>query len=173
MAHREYNKILSERVFVEFEALQEADLLVQGDRILVADNTRADVNDGEVVGKTGLTLTLSQPMTFISGKTYKIFLQIFDGTVESITITAGATPYQVVLATAPSQNLVYDSDKYAKTTYLIVANDDVREKAFLVQEKTPQSNFTSKIKCVNYSDAYYNNDKDYIDGVIDINGNIL
>lgn len=173
LAWREYNKILHERFYVEFEALQEADLLVVRDRILVADNTRADVIDGEIVNKNGLILTLSQPMIFSPGKTYKIFLQMPSGFVESITITAGSNEYDVVLAIAPSEQLVYGADKYAKTTYLIVANDDAREKAFIVQEKTPQSSFTSKLKCVNYDNRYYDNDKDYENGVIDINGNVI
>ncbi len=173
LAWREYNKILHERVLVEFDALQEANLLVVRDRILIADNTRADVIDGEIVDKSGLTLTLSQSMTFVSGKTYKIFLQLPSGQVESITITAGADAYKVVLGTAPSEALVYGADKYASTTYLIVANDDVREKAFLLQEKTEQSNFISKIKCVNYDDRYYQNDKDYENEIIDINGNVI
>ena len=62
---------------------------------------------------------------------------------------------------------------YAKTTYMIVGDDDTREKAFLMTEKEPQSNFTFIVRAVNYDSRYYANDNDYINGVIDINGNTI
>lgn len=59
-AWRVWNKIRYQNVTVEFEATQEADLLVVLDRILVADNTRPETQDGEVIAQNGLELTLSQ-----------------------------------------------------------------------------------------------------------------
>lgn len=62
-AARYWNKLKHQNIATEFEATQEADLLLLSDRILVADNTRPDVNEGEVEDQVGLTLTLSQPVT--------------------------------------------------------------------------------------------------------------
>lgn len=59
-AYRIWNKMKYQNVSVEFEATQEADLLVQMDRILVADNTRADTVDGDILEQNGLELTLSR-----------------------------------------------------------------------------------------------------------------
>jgi hypothetical protein len=172
-AWRAYQKIIYQNTIVEFEALQESDLLVRNDRILVADNVRSNTQDGEVVAVSGLTLTLSQPYTFEIGKSYIIFLQHYDATIESIAITAGSSEYEAVLSDAPRLTLSTDSAYYAKTVYWIVADDDIRIKSFLISEKEAQSNFTNILKCVNYNDDFYVKDKDYINNIIDINGNEL
>ena len=101
-AHRVWNKIQYQNTLVDFEATQEADLLVTNDRILVVDNTRTGTQDGEVTAVNMLELTLSQDVTFAGGGvTYTIFLQHIDGTIESIGITAGTADNKVVLANAP------------------------------------------------------------------------
>lgn len=86
-AWRAWNKIRYQAIETEFEATQEADLLVIQDRILVADNTRPETQDGEVVAQEGLMLQLSQPITFKDGVNYTIFLQLPDGTVQAIPVT--------------------------------------------------------------------------------------
>ena len=173
-AHRAWNKIQYQNTLVDFEATQEADLLVTNDRILVADNTRTGTQDGEVTAVNVLELTLSQDVTFAGGGvTYTIFLQHIDGTVESIGITAGTADNKVVLANAPRLSLVTDQNKYARTGYNIVASNDARGTAFLVTEKQPNDNFTSRVGAVNYSDKYYTQDNDYLTGVVDIDGDAI
>ena len=173
-AHRAWNKIQYQNTLVDFEATQEADLLVTNDRILVADNTRTGTQDGEVTAVNVLELTLSQDVTFAGGGvTYTIFLQHVDGTVESIGITAGTADNKVVLANAPRLSLVTDQNKYARTGYNIVASNDARGTAFLVTEKQPNDNFTSRVGAVNYSDKYYTQDNDYLTGVVDIDGDAI
>jgi hypothetical protein len=118
---RLYQKLIYQNTTVEFEATQEAASCVRMERIAVADNTRPDTQDGEVVAQAGLILTLSQPVNFISGSyTYIIYLQHYDDSVESIGITPGSDEYKVVLATAPTLPCVVDNDSFAKTTYIIV-----------------------------------------------------
>ncbi len=158
-AYRVYNKIQYQNTATEFEATQEASTIILKDRILVADNTRPFTQDGEVLAQNVLELTLSQPVTFEVGKTYVIFLQLYDGTVQSIPITAGSTNKKVILSYAPSLSLVTDDEMYAKTTYIIVANDNPRTNAFLVSEKEPKNNFEYTIRAVNYSPLYYQNDE--------------
>lgn len=172
-AWRAWNKIRYQNVITEFEATQEADLLVQQDRILVADNTRSGIQDGEVIGQTVLEIELSQPVVMQTGINYNIFLQLCDGTVESMPITAGRTNRHVVLSRAPRIPLAIDDGLYARAGYIIVGDDEPRENAFLLVEKNPQSNFTSTVKAVNYDARYYSADKDYVNGVVNSNGDYL
>lgn len=166
-AWRIWNKMRYQHVAVDFEATQEADLLVIQDRILVADNTRPDTLDGEVSGQNGLELILSQNATFNEDVEYSIFIQHVDGTTESIEITPGSAANRVVLAHAPKAPLALEKELYARATFIIVGSDNTREKAFLVTEKEPQSNFTTQVNAINYDARYYNKDKSYINGEMD------
>lgn len=167
-AWRIWNKIRYQNVATEFDATQEADLVVIGDRVLVADNTRPGTQDGEVVGQTGLALTLSQPVV-VTGNDV-IFLQHVDGTVEAIDITPGSNEYEVILDYAPKSSLATDADLYARATYIIAKADNPRESAFIVTEREPQDRFTSSIKAISYSDRYYQNDGAHIAGDVDEDG---
>lgn len=169
---RLYYKLTRQNTLVQFDATSEAALSVLNDRILVADNTRQDVQDGDVFDQTALQLTLSQNVTFIAGLNYTIFLQHPDETVEAIAITAGANPNQVVLATAPTTPCVVDIQKYARTTYLIVNDALTRSAAFLLTEKAAKDNQTYEVKAVNYDDNYYLNDNNFVTNV-DVNQLVL
>ena len=92
-AWRHYYRMLYQTETVTFDATEEASLLVHQNRILVADNTRADTIDGEVQDQEVLQLTLSQPAVLDPAKNWNIFLQHYDGTTESIP----ATPVPEVL----------------------------------------------------------------------------
>lgn len=172
-AWRAWNKIKHQNVITEFQATQEADLLVPQDRILVADNTRSGMQDGEVRNQTVLEVELSQPVVMQTGINYNIFLQLCDGTVESMSIAAGRTNRHVILSRAPRIPLAIEDGLYARAGYIIVGDDEPRENAFLLVEKNPQSNFTSTVRAVNYDDRYYSADKDYVSGVVNSNGDYL
>jgi hypothetical protein len=169
-AWRAWNKILYQNTITEFTATQEADLLVQSDRVLIADNTRGTTQDGEVVGQNVLQLELSQPVQFTSGVNYTIFLQHTDGTVESLGVTGTADPYKVVLAQAPRLPLALDPSLYARTGFILIGDNEPRGSAFLLVEKEPQTNFTSTVRAVNYDARYYGQDKDFINGVVNASG---
>lgn len=171
LAARLYNKLLYQNTITQFNATQEASLCILQERILVADNTRPDTQDGEVTDANALILTLSQPVKFVGGRLYTIFLQHYDGTVESLAITAGPAPNQVVLAGAPLLPCVTDPTMFAKTTYIIVDNAPQRATAFLVSEKVPQGGMVYQIKAANYDDRYYGNDQDFALAHIVWNGN--
>ncbi|MFA5409690.1 MAG: host specificity factor TipJ family phage tail protein, partial [Bacilli bacterium] len=161
---RLYQKLLYQNEVTHFDATSEAALCIIGDRILVADNTRSGVQDGEVLAQNGLELTLSQPVTFSEASpapNYSIFLQLYDGSVESIAITPGEAADKVILSEAPSLPLVLDEAKYARTTYMIVSEEEEDRAAFLVQEKDAKKGGIYGIKAVNYDDRYYAHDQDY------------
>lgn len=172
-AHRAWGKARFKNTICEFEATQEANLLVRGEKILVADNTRAETWDGEVIAKTGFTLTLSQNFEFEVGETYSIFLQLADATIQSIAITPGTMSNEVVLATNPSMALAIGDSLYASCVYEIVKNAFPRKRIFVIENKEPVTNFNSVVTAYNYDERYYEKDTDYIDEVVDLNGNLL
>lgn len=165
-AWRAWQKIVYQNTTTEFEATQEADLLIVGERILVADNTRADTQDGQIVGQSGLTLTLSQPMKLQEGVGYTIFIQHVDKTVQAIGIASIAGPSQPILSAPPTSALSLDPDNFAVATYQIVGNNEPRGSAFLLTDKSPKSNLTLTLKAINYDARYYAKDKDLINDVI-------
>lgn len=158
---RLFKKLVAQNTTVQFQGTEEAALLVLQDRILVADNTRSDTQDGDVTDQSVLLLTLSQDVTFDARFNYTIFLQHPDGTVESIPITAGPNTNQVLLSFAPTLPCVIDPAKYARTTYMVVNDAPVRQNAFLLSEKTPKNDKIYEIKAVNYDDDYYIRDNEF------------
>jgi len=172
-AWRIWNKIRYQNVITEFTATQESDLLVKNDRILVANNTRPDTQDGEVLSQNVLQLKLSQNVDLTQYEEHTLFLQLSDGTLDSIPVTAGDKPNKVILSRAPRLPLSLSDDLYARTTFILVGNEDSRENAFLVSEKESQGNFTSVVRAINYDSRYYTNDKDFIDGIVNENGEFV
>ena len=169
-AWREWNTIRYQNSICEFDATHEAVLLIRKERILVADNTRPNTFDGEIVAQLGKNLTLSQPFTFESGKHYTIWLQIVDGTTQSIGISPGVDEYNIVLDGFTNKPLAVDPQFYSRSVYEIVENSSFGQRAYLVDEKSPKESFLTTLKCVNYDDRYYQNDKDYVNGIINSEG---
>lgn len=165
-AWRAWNKIQFQNINIEFDATHEADLTIPTDRILVADNTRPNTQDGEIVRQEGLTVYTSQKLEFADNKSYVAFIQLSDESVQSIPVLKGPTAASMVLTQAPYLPLAVERDFYARTTYILVANDDVRQRAFLVTEKITQDKKTSKIRGANYDARFYQHDKDFINGII-------
>lgn len=161
-AWREWNKLQYQTESVEFDALDESNLLVRNDRILVADNTSIKTQDGEVVAVDGLTLTLSQDVEMQNSVTYYIHLQLQDATVDMIQCLSGEYMNQVILTRAPLQPLVIDEDRYIKTIYQIVAAQDTSSSAFLLTEASPNDEMTNQLTCINYDARYYEKDHSYI-----------
>ena len=159
-AHRIRNRQLYEDTIVEFNATEEASLLIGNDVIICADNTRPETQDGEVLAVDGLTLTTSQNHELGNSGIYSMFLQGVDGTVESIPVISGLNPNQVILSSAPKNPLVTDVDKFARTTYQIVKNDDAKLNRFILTERGSSNNGLYTIQCVNDAPEYYANDQD-------------
>lgn len=171
---REWNKINYQHVVTQFTGLSEAGTLAVLERILVADNVRPQTQDGEVVSQDGLQLTLSQNFVAAVGKDYVIFLQIPDGSTDSIPIVAGSAPNLVILDRPPVSPLALGDDLFRRATYWIVSTDDGREQAFLVSDKEPNDSFTYKVTATNYDARFYQNDTDTPHGnFIDVDQQII
>lgn len=171
-AKRAWNKIRYQNLTTQFDTLQIADMLVLNDRILVADNTRTVSQDGQVLDMTVLTLTLSQPFVFVTGISYTIFLQHTNGSVEAIGITPIDSTH-VVLNSAPALPLALDPELNLRVTYMIAGSSDARVTAFLVSGRTYRDVATRTLTAINYDDRYYQNDYDYQNGIVDINGEFI
>lgn len=171
-AWRAWNKIRYQNTSVEFTALQEAAIVQRNSRVLVADNTRPETQDGDLLGQAGLQLETSQPVTFAPGVAYTIFLQLPDGTVDAVPVSAGVDSHHVVITRAPRVALIFGDEQSVLPTYQIVRNDSPRPDAFLISEREAESNFTYTIRAINYSSLYYANDQlavwlDFVSGYAD------
>ncbi len=166
-AWREWQKIQYQNVAVEFDSTAEAAILTLNDRILIADNTRPDTNDGNIVSQNAVTLELSQPFVPESGEDYTIFIQHFDGSVESLDIGAVNDSTHVTVGSPPRLPLVLDADRYARTTYQIIKNSRVRPSAFLVKEIDPKDSYVVSMQATNYDERFYDHDTDFLTGFFD------
>lgn len=161
-AWREWNKLKYKYVSCEFEALDESELLIRNDRILVADNTVINTQDGEVRGFDALTIYTSQPCIFEDGFTYYVYFQLHDASVDMIQCSAGPHDYSLILSRAPLLPLVVDPDRNVKTLYSLVKADERDKQAFMLEELTPQSQMTNTLKASNYDARFYERDHDFI-----------
>lgn len=161
-AWREWNKLRYKYMSCEIEVLDESELLIRNDRILNADNTVVDTQDGEVESVDGLIIQTSQPCTFDVGSDYFIHLQISNATVDVVPCTAGVDKYHVVLSRPPVQPLVVSDDRYVKTLYTLVRADQTEAQAFMLEELTPQTQMTNTLKASNYDARFYERDHEFI-----------
>jgi len=160
-AWREWNKIKHQHISCQFDALDESEILRRNDKILVANQTRTDTQDGEVKAVDGQILTLSQNVEFKDGEIYFIYLQMPNGSVDSIQISPGIMTNEVILQRVPVQPIVVDKDRYLKTTYIVMRAEDEANSAFMMTELKPQGKMTNSLTCVNYSPRYYEKDHEF------------
>jgi hypothetical protein len=173
---RIFQKLLFQNTTTKFQSTKEAALTINTERVLVADNTRPETQDGEIVGVElgGFVLQLSQKfnmdlLTTYPGITFTIFLQLYDGTVEALDFVPSydGNPYKGLLLSAPSLPLVFEDEKFAKTTYVIVGSEpDTRSDAFIMAEKSPASGQLYDVTAINYDERYYAHDNDVIGDII-------
>lgn len=160
-AWRAWNRLRYQHTTAVFNATAEANLLTLQERVLLADNTRPNAQDGDVLDVDGLELFLSQPVALQAGQEYRIWLQGSDRAVEGIAVTQGQSRRHVVLAHAPRRPLVTDGRAYARTTYVIDDGANGRKAhPFLLTEKgAPDDDTTIPLTCINYDRRYYQNDR--------------
>ncbi|EXE00580.1 putative bacteriophage protein [Acinetobacter baumannii 1291820] len=166
-AYRIWNKMRFQRKSITFDAAPESELLVLRDRIAVADYRNGIHQSGEVVQQEGLILTLSHDVDFIAGKSYVIYLQMADGTVDLIPVTPGSAKNKVVLGRLPNGALKLSPDDFVNTIYTVVNDDTKGSLPYLVAKREPADQFSNTITAINYDERYYLNDKDFIDVPVD------
>jgi hypothetical protein len=158
-ASREYAKLRGQRIMLETTTTLDARALLPNSRIDVVDNTRFMSYDGEVVGQSGLELTLSQDVAFIPATAHSIVLMKRDGSLQSIACTAGSAANKVVLGTAPAEAIVTTYGSAGIRTIYSFAADSARgAMAYLVQELDISDGQYCQIRAINYSADYYAGD---------------
>lgn len=158
-ANREYAKLIGQRLTIETGTTLDARALLPNARIDIVDNTRFKSYDGEVVGQSGFELTLSRDVAFVPATAHSIVLMRRDGTLQSITCTAGSAANKIVLQSLPSEAIVTTYGENGIRTIFSFAADSARgAMAWLVQEVDLSDGQYATLRAINYSDAYYTAD---------------
>lgn len=165
---RMYNKDRHAYKSCEFVAGDESNIVVRTNRITVADQLRADVQQGsvdsiETIGGD-IVLHTTDPVTIEPSGAYTMFIQTINNGVEAIAVTA-RDDYSVKLARLPSGE-ISGTDRVVQAVYQIVSETDDNRDAYLVAQKDPSEGMTNKLLCTNYDDRYYQNDSDFTNGLI-------
>lgn len=164
IANRTWNKLEYGRKAIEFGAYGEADLVTRMDRIAVVDSTVPILCAGEVEAQNNLILSLDYPLPSLDLTALTIHLQLKNGVVDVIDVASIIDEYTVQLARIPMQPLVVDGVTH--TTFAITKPSSSGFDAYLVEEKSASSMFESSITATKYDDRYYQNDTDFINGLI-------
>lgn len=158
LAWRAYNKIVDSNVVAEVEVCHEAMQLTQMARIVMSDSTSIQIEDGEILAASGVNIEVSQPSSVNAGADYTIALQLTDGSVQTLPVTAGIDSRNLVLGSVPAVPLVVNDGAGIRTLYTIARNDFTPPTAFYVQEKSATGKQTYTLTCSNYSHSFYFND---------------
>ena len=158
-ASREYAKLRGQRITLETTTTLDARSVLPNARIDVVDNTRFKSYDGEVVGQTGLELTLSQSVAFTQGQPHSMVLMRRDGSLQSISCTRGSAANKVVLQSLPAEAIVTQHGADGIRTIYSFAADSARgAMAWLVQELDISDGQYCTLRAINYSPDYYAGD---------------
>jgi len=165
---RMYNKDRHAYKSCEFVAGDESNIVVRTNRITVADQLRADVQQGsvdsiETIGGD-IVMHVYGDVNIDPLVPHTMFIQTINNGVEAIAVTARDST-SVKLARLPSGE-ISGTDKAVQAVYQIVSETDDNRDAYLVAQKDPSDGMTNKLLCTNYDDRYYQNDSDFTNGLI-------
>ncbi|WP_352338295.1 host specificity factor TipJ family phage tail protein [Psychrobacter sp. 16-MNA-CIBAN-0192] len=153
-------------------AADESGIVVVNNRIDIANQTRADTQQGSVeslnVNELGqVILSLSSPVDFGAKTQGTIFVQTASATVDNIRCMPGDNQYEVILNRPPNQPISTAWDAVVRATYNLVLHDDVDRDSYIVTAKEPGNNpLSHRLTCINYDAGYYQNDADFKKGLI-------
>lgn len=156
-AYRRYQKNLLKKVTVSFTATEEGVFVLPGRAISVVKGSRVAPQDGYVVAVNGLTLILSQPVTFTPGDDHSLILKKRDGGVQSVAVVPGSHDREVVMLSAP-QEAIYTGNSALKTEFSFGNEARHNAQMILVSTVDPGDDRTVKITGVNYEADFYKYD---------------
>lgn len=156
-AYRQLFRLIHQNTSVELEALAEAGLVGLNQRVLIEDLTKFDVFDGEIIGEDGLIYRTSQPLPPADiNSTFTVFLQLSDGSVRAMPcFPSVGDGHSFQLASPPALPLVTESNLGVRTGYMMIKDQEVNNKAFLIVEKQAKERMLYTLQAVNYSHMYY------------------
>nr|UVX86727.1 MAG: Putative tail protein [Bacteriophage sp.] len=156
-AYRRYQKNLLKKVTVSFTATEEGVFVLPGRAISVVKGSRVAPQDGYVVAVNGLTLTLSQPVTFTPGDDHSLILKKRDGGVQSVAVVPGSHDREVIMLSAP-QEAIYTGNSALKTEFSFGNEARHNAQMILVSTVDPGDDRTVKITGINYEADFYKYD---------------
>lgn len=156
-AYRRYQKNLLKKVTVSFTVTEEGVFVLPGRAISVVKGSRVAPQDGYVVAVNGLTLTLSQPVTFTPGDDHSLILKKRDGGVQSVAVVPGSHDREVIMLSAP-QEAIYTGNSELKTEFSFGNEARHNAQMILVSTVDPGDDRTVKITGINYEADFYKYD---------------
>nr|DAH69270.1 MAG TPA: tail protein [Bacteriophage sp.] len=156
-AYRRYQKNLLKKVTVSFTATEEGIFAMPGRAISVVKGSRVAPQDGYVIAVNGLTLTLSQPVTFTPGDDHSLILKKRDGGVQSVAVVQGSHDREVIMLSAP-QEAIYTGNSALKTEFSFGNEARHNAQMILVSTVDPGDDRTVKITGINYEADFYKYD---------------
>lgn len=153
-AYRALHKMLYQRQSMTVEATQEAELLGSRQRVLVADETKAGTQTGDVIAIDGDRIITSQPVALDGGVEYRVHLQHPDGSTYDRRVITSPSSRELQVAGSLADVQV-DPGAGVRTTYLLLREDAPTPRAFLISSRSSASPMTHQIDAVNYSHMYY------------------
>lgn len=156
-AYRRYQKNLLKKVTVSFTATEEGIFAMPGRAVSVVKGSRMAPQDGYVIAVNGLTLTLSQPVTFTPGDDHSLILKKRDGGAQSVAVVQGSHDREVVMLSAP-QEAIYTGNSALKTEFSFGNEARHNAQMILVSTVDPGDNRTVKITGINYEADFYKYD---------------
>ena len=156
-AYRRYQKNLLKKVTVSFTATEEGIFAMPGRAVSVVKGSRTAPQDGYIIAVNGLTLTLSQPVTFTPGDDHSLILKKRDGGVHSVAVVPGSHDREVIMLSAP-QEAIYTGNSALKTEFSFGNEARHNAQMILVSTVDPGDDRTVKITGINYEADFYKYD---------------
>lgn len=154
-AWRAAHRLQYQNTILEFDSCEEAALSVVKDKVLIADGTGADVQNGEIIRIDGLTVYTSQEVVVSGSSSYTLFIQDVDGTVQSLPVVTDETPNSLILGGAPSGTLVIDADAGIYPKYILSRDQNSISSAYHIKETQFKNRGVYSVIATNYSEGYY------------------
>ena len=155
-AWREYYKLTYGLITYNSELSPESKLLLINDVIQSSDDTRIYPSAGYIISISDSTLTLSQDVSFESGKDYTIILKDRDGTIESFGATGTGTTDTVIIDATPTIE-IYTGINETKTEFYFCEDTEANAQTWLIQSVSFSEKY-NKVSAINYNQIYYSKD---------------
>lgn len=153
-AYRRFQRNSLNRIAVEFTAMEEGVFARPGRAVSVVKGSRVSPFEGYIVAVDGLTLVLSQNVTFVDGDDHSLLLKKRDGSVQSVNVVKGHNDRTVIMTAAP-QEAIYTGNSALKTEFSFGNEERHNGQMIVVSTVEPGSERTVKITGYNYTDEYY------------------
>lgn len=152
----------------ELTGADESGVVIPTNRIDVANQLRSDTVQGSVHGLDSVgsvvLMSVSEPVALARGQTATVFVQTTAGILDNIKCTKH-DDYTLKLSRMPSAPISIDG--VVRAVYTLVTHSDTTKDSYIVTKKDVGDNpMTHKLTCINYTDKYYQNDKDFERGLI-------